>query len=98
LGDLWLVGGASNVGCAVLREQGFSNDELRTLSLDIDPMADSSLKYYPLAGEGRNVATLSMHRLRCLFGIMACNVIVLLTAHGNLLSTSKRSLFNFFDP
>lgn len=55
LGDLWLVGGASNVGCAVLREQGFSNDELRTLSLDIDPMADSNLKYYPLAGEAREV-------------------------------------------
>ena len=28
LGDLWLVGGASNVGCAVLRSEGFSNDEL----------------------------------------------------------------------
>ena len=29
LGDLWLVGGASNVGCAVLREQGF-DAEVRT--------------------------------------------------------------------
>ena len=28
LGDQWLVGGASNVGCAVLRSEGFSNDEL----------------------------------------------------------------------
>lgn len=50
LGDLWLVGGASNVGCAVLRELGFSNEELERLSLDIDPDSDSPLRYYPLAG------------------------------------------------
>jgi D-ribulokinase len=42
------VGGASNVGCAVLRQEKFSEEELRTLSNDIDPMKDSNLKYYPL--------------------------------------------------
>ena len=31
LGALWLVGGASNVGCAVLREQGFDAEELARL-------------------------------------------------------------------
>ena len=33
LGDLWLVGGASNVGCAVLREQGFDTEVRNTLLL-----------------------------------------------------------------
>jgi hypothetical protein len=51
LGDAWLVGGASNVGCAVLREQGFSDEELAALSEGIDPGRDSPLDYYPLAGE-----------------------------------------------
>jgi sugar (pentulose or hexulose) kinase len=37
LGDRWLVGGASNAGCAVLREQGFTADELARLSETIDP-------------------------------------------------------------
>lgn len=85
LDDLWLVGGASNVGCAVLREQvrraslacgtnhiicggtmvcsatlspttrqhdiqGFSNEELESLSKEIDPELDIELDYYPLAG------------------------------------------------
>lgn len=36
LGDRWLVGGASNAGCAALREQGFSADELASLSDMID--------------------------------------------------------------
>ena len=35
-GAKWLVGGASNVGCAVLREEGFSNGELRRLSAEMD--------------------------------------------------------------
>ncbi len=39
LGDLWLVGGASNVGCAVLRQQAFSSSEIEALSKNIDPMA-----------------------------------------------------------
>ena len=49
LGDLWLVGGASNAGCAVLREQGFSPDELAALSDAIDPAAaPPHADFYPL--------------------------------------------------
>jgi D-ribulokinase len=52
LGNRWLVGGASNVGCAVLRQEGFSDEELKTLSVLIDPAVDSPLKYYPLTKAG----------------------------------------------
>jgi hypothetical protein len=52
LGDRWLVGGASNVGCAVLRQEEFSDDELKDLSCKIDPLVDSPLKYYPLSKMG----------------------------------------------
>jgi len=49
LGDLWLVGGASNAGCAVLREQGFTTDELVLLSGSIDPETPPlHTHYYPL--------------------------------------------------
>jgi xylulokinase len=48
----WLVGGASNVGCAVLRSEHFSNAELEELSKGIDPNKDSPLSYYPLVGKG----------------------------------------------
>lgn len=50
LADLWLVGGASNVGCAVLREQNFSPEELEELSAAIpDPTAPPLQPgYYPL--------------------------------------------------
>ncbi|KAG7368509.1 carbohydrate kinase, FGGY [Nitzschia inconspicua] len=51
-GDLWLVGGASNVGCAILRKLGFSNEELATLSEQIDPEVDSPFQYYPLVKNG----------------------------------------------
>ena len=46
------MGGASNVGCVVLRELEFSNDELKTLSDKIDPTVDSPLQYYPLTKVG----------------------------------------------
>jgi len=49
---LWLVGGASNVGCAVLRQEGFTNEELAELSAEIDPNSDSPLSYYPLTKKG----------------------------------------------
>ena len=52
LGDRWLVGGASNVGCAILRKEEFSNTELAELSERIDPMLDSALNYYPLTKIG----------------------------------------------
>lgn len=51
LGDLWLVGGASNTGGAVLR-QFFSDDELRELSEQIDGDRPSGLDYYPLNEPG----------------------------------------------
>ena len=49
LGDLWLAGGASNVGCAVLREQGFDAAELVECSARIDGLAPPPQPgYYPL--------------------------------------------------
>jgi sugar (pentulose or hexulose) kinase len=51
LGDLWLVGGASNTGGAVLRH--FFNDaELENLSRRIDAERESQLDYYPLLKPG----------------------------------------------
>jgi len=47
LGCLWLVGGASNVGGAVLR-QFFSDQELQALSDRLNPDLSSPLDYYPL--------------------------------------------------
>jgi xylulokinase len=51
LGDLWLVGGASNTGGAVLK-QFFSDDELRELSERIAGDRPSGLDYYPLTEPG----------------------------------------------
>merc|ERR1712032_444719 len=50
--EAWLVGGASNVGCQVLRHEGFSSAELSQLSDEIDPNSDSPLSYYPLTKKG----------------------------------------------
>jgi sugar (pentulose or hexulose) kinase len=51
LGDLWLVGGASNTGGAVLKHF-FSEPELRELSAQIPGDRPSSLDYYPLITPG----------------------------------------------
>ena len=51
-GEAWLVGGASNSGCAVLRKLEFSNEELVELSSNIDWSINSSLNYYPLCDRG----------------------------------------------
>ncbi|KAL6611181.1 hypothetical protein ACP70R_039109 [Stipagrostis hirtigluma subsp. patula] len=51
LDDMWLVGGASNTGGAVLR-QLFTDDRLVALSKDIDPSVPSPLDYYPLPKKG----------------------------------------------
>jgi sugar (pentulose or hexulose) kinase len=48
---LWLVGGASNSGGAVLR-RFFSDAELAHLSRRIDPALSSALDYYPLPTVG----------------------------------------------
>lgn len=50
-GDLWLVGGGSNSGGAVLRHF-FTEDELASLSARIDPGSPSGLDYYPLLAPG----------------------------------------------
>ena len=51
LGNLWLVGGASNTGGAVLRHF-FSDAELESLSDRINPEQESQLDYYPLLKPG----------------------------------------------
>ncbi|CAM0871056.1 unnamed protein product [Alopecurus aequalis] len=51
LDDMWLVGGASNTGGAVLR-QLFTDDQLVALSRGIDPSVPSPLDYYPLPKQG----------------------------------------------
>jgi D-ribulokinase len=50
-GDLWLVGGASNTGGAVLRHF-FSDRELADLSMLINPQQPTDLDYYPLLRSG----------------------------------------------
>ncbi|HLO89045.1 MAG TPA: FGGY-family carbohydrate kinase [Nostocaceae cyanobacterium] len=51
LGDLWLTGGASNTGGAVLRKF-FTDAELVKLSQEIDSSQSSGLDYYPLLRSG----------------------------------------------
>jgi sugar (pentulose or hexulose) kinase len=51
LGDLWLAGGASNTGGAVLKHF-FSAGELEDLSAQIDPDQPSPYHYYPLLQPG----------------------------------------------
>jgi D-ribulokinase len=51
LGDRWLIGGASNVGGAVLLEH-FTLAEIERLSSEIDPDAPTGLSYYPLSRRG----------------------------------------------
>jgi D-ribulokinase len=50
-GPLWLVGGASNAGGAVLRHY-FRDAELRNLSATLDPNQPSPYDYYPLLQPG----------------------------------------------
>ncbi|HEY3327579.1 MAG TPA: FGGY-family carbohydrate kinase [Novimethylophilus sp.] len=50
-GDLWLAGGASSCGGAVL-ENLFGRERLAALSREIDPAVASNLDYYPLHGIG----------------------------------------------
>ncbi len=51
LGHLWLAGGASNTGGAVLAHF-FSAEALKQLSQQIDPTRESSFHYYPLLTPG----------------------------------------------
>ncbi|MGX9355185.1 hypothetical protein ACS3SW_08500 [Roseobacteraceae bacterium S113] len=51
LGDLWLVGGASNTGGAVLKAH-FTDAELADLSIGITAAPPTDLSYYPLVAPG----------------------------------------------
>jgi D-ribulokinase len=51
LGNLWLTGGASNTGGAVLRHF-FSDEELERFSRQIDATQKSPFDYYPLLKKG----------------------------------------------
>jgi sugar (pentulose or hexulose) kinase len=51
IGDLWLAGGASNSGGAVLA-QFFSAEQLREVSSRIDLSVSTGLDYYPLPASG----------------------------------------------
>ena len=51
VGDRWLVGGASNSGCAVL-DTFFTVDEMVSLSSGIDPERSTGLQCYPLSRRG----------------------------------------------
>jgi len=50
-GDVWLVGGASNCGGAVLR-QFFDDQQIQQLSNTINPNKLTGLDYYPLSSPG----------------------------------------------
>lgn len=51
LGNLWLVGGASNSGGAVLK-QFFTDQQIENLTLQLDPEQLTGLNYYPLPSVG----------------------------------------------
>jgi sugar (pentulose or hexulose) kinase len=61
-GDLWLTGGASNTGGAVLRHF-FGDEELARLSQGIDPNLPSRFHYYPLLKPGDRFPTNDPHLL-----------------------------------
>ena len=52
LEDNWLVGGASNAGCRVLRDFEFTNDELEQLSTGLEQTATNTKGIYPLVAPG----------------------------------------------
>ena len=62
LGNEWLVGGASNVGCAVLRHLNYTNEELDLLSKEIDYTKDSGYDYYPLVKTGERFPRNDPHK------------------------------------
>ena len=65
LGKLWLAGGASNTGGAVL-QHFFTNEQLQQLSKQIVPTSVSPLKYYPLLKPGDRFPVNDPELLPCL--------------------------------
>jgi len=65
LGDLWLVGGASNTGGAVLRHF-FSLAEITRLSAVLHPERPTGLHYYPLLRPGERFPIADAHYPGCL--------------------------------
>lgn len=51
MGDLWLAGGASNSGGAVLKKY-FTSDQINAMNLEINPTEPTNLNYYPLPCKG----------------------------------------------
>jgi xylulokinase len=59
----WLVGGASNAGCAVFRQLGFTNQQLDAWSAQIDPTQTSPYEYYPLTQPGERFPVADPNKL-----------------------------------
>lgn len=51
LGDQWLVGGASNAGCAILK-QFFTAEQINMFTAQMKPDSLTGLHYYPLSRKG----------------------------------------------
>lgn len=62
---LWLTGGASNAGAAVLRHF-FDDEQLAVLSQQIDPETDSPCHYYPLLQPGERFPENNPQQQPCL--------------------------------
>lgn len=84
--EAWLVGGASNVGCAIFRALNFSDAELETLSNQLDPMADiPEANFYPLIKVGERFPTADANKVPVLEPVPASRKEYL---HGLLQSIS----------
>lgn len=57
LGNSWLVGGASNVGCAIFRDESFSDEEINNLTFEMDINNSPFRLYYPLRKVGERFPT-----------------------------------------
>ena len=75
-GCLWLAGGASNSGGAVLK-QYFSDAQLQQLSCQINVHQPTTLKYYPLREPGERFPYNDPGRLPCLSPRPASDVVFL---------------------
>ncbi len=65
LGNLWLVGGGSNSGGAVLLHY-FSKQQLAEMTLQLKPDQPTGLKYYPLLNAGERFPIADSQKQPCL--------------------------------